>query len=132
MVYVDNLVQGLLRAERREGISGSAFWIADAEAYPMTRILDAVKAALAGAGLPVSARQLRLPGSVGDAAQQIDLSLQRLGKYSQTLHVLSEMNKTIACSIERARQVLHYEPEVALEQGMERSVAWCLEQGMRL
>jgi nucleoside-diphosphate-sugar epimerase len=132
MVYLDNLVQGLLRAERREGISGRAFWIADSEPYPMTRVMEAVKAALAKAGLPVASRQLRVPSIAADVAERVDLTLQGLGRYSQTLHVLSEMNKTIACSIDEARDALQYEPDIAVEEGMQRSVEWCVDNGMRL
>jgi nucleoside-diphosphate-sugar epimerase len=32
------------------------------------------------------------------------------------------MNKTIACSVERAWEVLGYRPEIALEEGMRRSL----------
>ena len=39
------------------------------------------------------------------------------------------MNKTIACSIERARAVLGYEPPVELEEGMRRSLRWVYDHG---
>jgi len=38
------------------------------------------------------------------------------------------MNKTIACSIEKAKQDLGYNPTVALEEGMRRSIRWMLAQ----
>jgi nucleoside-diphosphate-sugar epimerase len=50
--------------------------------------------------------------------------LQGLGLYHQKVHVLSEMNKTIACSVERAAAELGYRPVVALEEGMRRSLKW--------
>ena len=37
------------------------------------------------------------------------------------------MNKTIACTIDKARTELGYAPEIALEEGMRRSIAWWLE-----
>jgi len=46
--------------------------------------------------------------------------------------VLSEMNKTIACSVARAERELAYRPEVALEEGMRRSIAWCIREGIAL
>ena len=55
-----------------------------------------------------------------------------MGFYHQKIHVLSEMNKTIACSIEKAQRELGYNPPVALEEGMRRSLAWCLAQGLSL
>jgi nucleoside-diphosphate-sugar epimerase len=58
--------------------------------------------------------------------------LQNAGIYNQQIHVLSEMNLTIACSIERARRELGYEPLVSLREGMRRSVAWCIERGISI
>jgi nucleoside-diphosphate-sugar epimerase len=55
-----------------------------------------------------------------------------MGLYHQKIHVLSEMNKTIACSIDKARRELGYAPVVELEEGMRRSLAWCLAEGIRL
>ena len=51
-------------------------------------------------------------------------SLQALGAYNQKIHVLSEMNKTIACSVEKAKSELGYRPAVSLEEGMRRSLQW--------
>jgi nucleoside-diphosphate-sugar epimerase len=65
-------------------------------------------------------------------AARVDAGMQGLGYYSQAAHVLSELNKTIACSIQLSRQVLGYEPTVGLEEGMDRSVAWCLQEGLEL
>jgi len=46
--------------------------------------------------------------------------------------VLSEMNKNIACSVEKAEQELGYAPAIELEEGMRRSLAWCRAQGIEL
>ncbi len=72
---------------------------------------------------------MRLPGLAGDVAQIADATLQSLGIYQQKIHVLSEMNKTIACDVSRAKAELGYQPAVALEEGMRRSIRWCLENG---
>ena len=42
------------------------------------------------------------------------------------------MNKTIACSVARAERELGYDPRVELEEGMRRSICWCLEQGVAI
>jgi nucleoside-diphosphate-sugar epimerase len=46
--------------------------------------------------------------------------------------VLSEMNKTIACSIGKAERELGYDPKVALEEGMRRSIRFMLDRGDKL
>ena len=42
----------------------------------------------------------------------------------------AEMNKTIACSVARAERELGYDPKIALEEGMRRSLTWCRENDM--
>jgi nucleoside-diphosphate-sugar epimerase len=42
------------------------------------------------------------------------------------------MNKTIACTIDRARAELGYAPAVDLLEGMRRSVRWCIDAGIEL
>ena len=42
------------------------------------------------------------------------------------------MAKHIACDISVAREELGYDPQVALEEGMRRSIRWCIEQGIEL
>jgi nucleoside-diphosphate-sugar epimerase len=130
MVYTDNLVDGLLRAASTPAAAGRAYWIADARPYPMREILDTVRQALADEGLEVAGRShVRAPAALADIAGIADATLQRAGRYSQSIHVLSEMNKTIACSIDRARAELGYEPRVDLREGMRRSIRWCVQEG---
>jgi nucleoside-diphosphate-sugar epimerase len=64
---------------------------------------------------------------VADTARLADRALQAAGVYVQEVHVLSEMNLTIACSIDKARRELGFEPAVALQEGMRRSLRWVFE-----
>ncbi len=128
MSYVENLASGLVLAGRAEN-PGPVYWVADRRPYPLSEILAAVRGALQDNGLPVRPQRVRLPNLVGTLAWLADATLQRAGLYHQSIHVLSEVNQTIACSVERAVQELGYQPEVELWEGMRRSVAWCLEQG---
>jgi nucleoside-diphosphate-sugar epimerase len=132
MVYIGNLVDGVVLAERTADAAGKAYWIADARPYPMTEVVATVKHALADAGLHVSDRQVRVPRFVGDLAESADGFLQERGRYHQELHVLGELNKTIACDISAARRDLGYEPGIDLAEGMRRSVRWCLDRGIAL
>lgn len=129
LAYTGNLVQGLLLAAASPQAAGRAYWIADARPYEMREVLAAVKAALVAEGVEVARRQVRFPGAVGLAAELGDRLIQVTGRYSAQLHVLGELRHTIACSIELARDELGYEPEVDLQEGMRRSVRWCIERG---
>jgi nucleoside-diphosphate-sugar epimerase len=132
MVYIDNLIDGVLCAELEPRAAGRAYWIADRRPYEMREIVDTTRRALADEGLAVDDSTPRLPGVFSDLAERADAIVQRSGRYMQTLHVLGEMNKTIACEISRAEQELGYTPHVQLYEGMRRSVRWCLERGIEL
>ncbi len=133
MVYTENLVQGVLRAEVSDVAPGRAYWIADAEPYALRDVLRTVRDALEAEGLPVSHRRpLPIPRVAGVVAEKLDAAAQASGRYVQILHVLGELKDTIACDISRARKELGYEPEVALLDGMRASMRWCLARGDRL
>lgn len=132
MVYVDNLVQGVVRAELTPTPPGRGWWIADARPYTVREIVDTVGAALSDEGYEVRANRLRLPDLVARSAERMDGLVQRTGRYHQQIHVLGEMNKNIACSIDGARADLGYDPQVDLHEGMRRSIRWCRAQGLEL
>lgn len=125
MAYTDNIVQGMLLAATRDEASGEIFWIADERPYSMNEIVDTVEHLLeAEFGQKCAHKRMRLPGVASEIAGLVDGSLQRVGLYHQKIHVLSEMNKTIACSVSKARRVLGYRPHISLEEGMRRSLKW--------
>ena len=131
MVYIDNLVQALLLSSYVPAASGQAYWIADRRPYSMMEITDTVERLMEQEfKLPVSRKRLRLPGFACTMAGWGDSLIQAAGLYQQKVHVLSEMDKTIACSIDKAARELGYLPDIELEEGMRRSLAWCIESGM--
>ncbi len=132
MVYVDNLVQGVLRAELVATEPGRGWWIADARPYTLTEIVETVGRALTAEGFEVKPNSTRLPAVVGRVAELADSLIQRTGRYNQQIHVLGEMDKNIACDISVARRELGYDPTVELYDGMRRSIRWCIEQGLEL
>ena len=112
--------------------AGEAFWIADAEPYPLGVIVDTVRQALRDEGYDVSPRRLRVPGILAHAAEWTDRRLQSRGVYQQQVHVLGELDKTIACDISYSTQVLGYVPAIGLHEGMRQSIRWCRAQGIVL
>ena len=122
-----------MRAERTPTDAGLGWWIADARPYTVAEIVATVGRALTDEGFAdVKPNRLRLPELIGDVAERLDGMVQGTGRYIQQLHVLGEMNKTIAVDIDAARRDLGYEPAVELYDGMRRSIRWCLENGIPL
>src|SRR3569623_3164573 len=131
--YVDSLAYGILLAAGAEGAAGRIYWLADERPYPMYEIIDTVRAVLRDDfGLSVKPDTVHVPGLISDMARVADWSLQSLGLYHQKIHVLSEMNLTIACSIARAKRELGYRPLTDLREGMRRSVESVLAQGGKI
>jgi len=133
MAYVDNICQGLLLCEKVDRAAGQVYWIADRRPYAMSEILDTIEAVMERSfGIQCARKRLRLPGFVANIAELVDGMMQRVGLYHQKIHVLGEMNKTIACSVAKAEAELGYDPRVDLEEGMRRSLAWMQERGIKL
>jgi nucleoside-diphosphate-sugar epimerase len=124
MGYVDNVCQGLDLCARVPHAAGRTWWIADERPYAMTEIIDTVERVLErDFGIACRHRRLRLPGVASRVAAGVDAALQQFGLYHQKIHVLGEMDRDIACSVEAAKAELGYRPTVALEEGMRRSIA---------
>jgi nucleoside-diphosphate-sugar epimerase len=132
MVYTGNLVQGVVLAELHPKAAGQAYWVADERPYPLREIVETVRTVMGEEGYRVSRRQLRVPELVSTLGERADRFLQGTGRYHQELHVLGEMNKTIACDISRTVADLGYRPEVELAEGMRRSIRWCRTRGIEL
>jgi nucleoside-diphosphate-sugar epimerase len=125
MSYVDNTVQGMLLARDVERAAGQTYWITDRRPYSFIEILQTV-----GKLLDVSIRPRYLPKFAGDCARLADSLMQMAGVYNQEVHVAGELGESIAVSIDKAVTELGYAPEIELEEGMRRSIAWCRAQGV--
>src|SRR5439155_230269 len=125
MSYIDNTVQGMLLAAHLEKAAGRTYWSTDRRPYSFIEIIETVAKVL---GVQVRPRYLPRFGS--DVARLVDSLLQMGGFYSQDVHVAGELAASIAVSIDAARRDLGYDPEIELEEGMRRSIAWCRAPGI--
>jgi nucleoside-diphosphate-sugar epimerase len=133
MVFTGNLVHGMRRAEVASAAPGRAYWIADAEPYELRAILETIKQALVAEGLPATERRpVTMPRVAARLAESVDRFVQARGRYVQAVHVLGELNHTIACDISPARAELGYDPPTALFDGMRAAIRWSLANGQAL
>lgn len=123
MVYVGNLVMGLILASKSYKAENEIFWISDERPYSMKEIITTVSKLIAKIrGIECTGFGIQLPSIVSDCAYALDGLIQGIGLYNSKIHVLSEMNKTIVGSNQKAIEKLNYKPVVTLEKGMERSL----------
>ena len=124
MSYIDNVCQGLMLCEQVSAANGRTYWIADHRPYTMLEIIETIERLMEREfQIPVAHKRLYLPDAASTIALGVDALLQGAGLYHQKIHVLSEMNRTIACSVTTAIQELGYDPKIELEEGMRRSIA---------
>lgn len=125
MVYIENLCHGLILAAGKKEANGEIYWIADKRLYSMNEIIDTIENVLeTNFNVVCAHKRMRIPGTASEIAYFFDKMIQGLGFYHQKIHVLSEMNKTIACSIKKAETELGYFPKIDLKQGMILSMEW--------
>ncbi|NRA34091.1 MAG: NAD(P)-dependent oxidoreductase [Polyangiaceae bacterium] len=133
MAFIDNICQGILLAAESPRAIGKKYWIADERAYTMNEIINTIERLMSDEfDIAVRGGRLRLPELARTIAYGIDRQLQRFGLYHQKFHVLSEMNQTIAGSIDAAERDLGYRPHISLKEGMRRSLRWMTLNGQRL
>ena len=127
MAYISNLVQGILLAADQSVANGKVYWIADERPYSMNEIVDTIESVMTfDFGIKCAHKRLRLPNITSDVAWLIDKTIQSCGLYNQKIHVLSEMNKNIACSVQLAKRELGYVPNIDLRLGIKKSIEWAL------
>jgi nucleoside-diphosphate-sugar epimerase len=127
------LCQGLILAGNANNVRNKVYWIADETPYSMNYILDTIEDILRNDfSIQCIGSRLKLPSFISDLAYYLDKFMQAIGMYHQKIHVLSEMNKTIACSIDLAKKELGYKPLISLREGMRRSISWMLENGQKI
>ncbi len=115
---VKNIVQGIILAAIKPESKGQTYWIADEHSPSMNEMISTIQKVFEQEfNVSCKPNKVKLPYIVGQVAELVDKLLQFVGIYVQKIHVLSEMNKTIACDISKARQELGYSPKIDLYQG---------------
>lgn len=124
--YIDDIVDGFLQAAATPGISGEVFFIGGADYLPLDEYIDTAARAV-GAPQPF----LRFPYWLLHAAAWLcERIFVPLG-LEPPLHIrrVRFFRNNRAFSIDKARRILGYSPQVPLEDGMRRTVDWYREQG---
>lgn len=122
-VNVKNIVQAILLAAMKKKSKGQIYWIADEKPYTMSEIIGTVRDVLEEEyKIKCKNSNLFLPYFVGQIFQFSDYILQSIGIYNQKIHVASELNKNIGCSIQKAKIELDYNPKISLYDGIKNSL----------
>ncbi len=118
MANVKNICQGIFLASIKKISKGKIYWIADEKNLNMLEIIEIIKNVFNNEFNIKSKKNLiKLPFIFGQIFEFLDFFLQRINIYSKKIHVLSELNKNIACDISLAKNELGYNPKIDLYRG---------------
>jgi nucleoside-diphosphate-sugar epimerase len=123
-VYIDNLVDGVLLAAGSEDAAGQIFTLSDGIGVPY-REFFAPYAELVGRPL------LAVPSSLAIGAAALIQAAARLTPGDNDVNPASVryLLRKGTYSNEKARGMLGWEPRIALEEGLARTVQWLREEG---
>ena len=127
LTFIDDLVDGIVRAGRRPEAIGEVFTLAGSRVTTLRELVVAIAAAV-GAKPP----RLRLPyAPVYWASVVCEKACKAIG-VSPPLYPrrVEFFKKDRAFDISKARRLLGYEPQVDLQQGLRRTAEWYREQGL--
>mgnify|MGYP000156107118 CR=1 FL=1 len=117
--HVKNIVQGIILSASKSISKGKIYWIADENPYSYNEIISSIREILKNdLKLNVKNSSIKIPYIFGQIAQLADYIIQSVGFYNQKIHVMSELNKNIACSIDLAKKELNYNPKLNLKSGL--------------
>lgn len=126
MTYIDNLIDGFLLCARHPAAVGETFLIAGPQATTLqeltTRIAQALGVAAPRRHLPLWPFQLAAP-----VCQAVCRAIGvEPPLYPRRLEFFSDDR---AFTIDKARRLLGYAPQVSLDEGLSRTAQWYREQG---
>lgn len=127
LTFIDDLVDGIVRAGHRPEAIGEVFTLAGPRITTLRELVDAIAAAV-GAGRP----RWRLPYAPVHWASVVCEGVCKLIGVSPPLYPrrVEFFEKDRAFDISKARRLLGYDPRVDLEEGLRRTAAWYRQQGL--
>lgn len=121
MVYVKDVIQGILNAVRYERKGVNTYFISGAKVNTWNEIRGTTSAVLGKKMIPVYIK----PALVKKIATLIEKSASAFGVYPViNREKANEMILEWTCTIDKAREELNYEPEYSLEEGIARTIHW--------
>jgi nucleoside-diphosphate-sugar epimerase len=126
MTYIDDLVDGILLCAEHPQALGEVFLLAGERYTSINQLVAAVARAV---GVEPPRRRLPLPPLLG-AAWACETLCRPLG-IEPPLHLrrCDFFHKARGFSIEKAKRLLGYQPQIGLEEGFRRTARWYVDHG---
>jgi nucleoside-diphosphate-sugar epimerase len=131
--YIDNVVDAHIKAavnlELYGTAAGEAFFISQGEPVNLWGWINELFIAL---NRPLVARKISFKTAfrIGNMLEHLYGILRIKNEPKMTRFVAEQMAKSHWFSVEKARDILKWQPEVSTAEGMKRLVAWIREEGL--
>ena len=126
-VYVDNVIQALLLAEKNESVIGKTFNITDGQSYKIITVLKTIADELQ-VQQPKFNLNPKLGYYLGIASEFLSKLIGIYPPFSRTAsHWMSNDVNVYDCSY--AKNVLGYNPKINLHEGIKKTVLWFKSRG---
>ncbi len=124
MCYIDNLIQGLIAAERSNNSVGEIYFISDERAYTYNEIFQKIIEQF-----ETTLKETHLPRLLGRVCGLAFKLLSMTGIYSLPLYMAWHMVLDMACDIKKAKKSLNYKPPIETKEGIKRVMKYFMEKG---
>ena len=127
VVFVDNLVDGIIKAAVLPEAVSQIFYIADEVPFSRIELTDMVQQAVGTWGISIYVPQwiVRTAARIGEAVAK---GFGRVAFFDRN-KAQDLLTPNWACSIDKAKLLLGYEPLVSTEDGFARTAQWYRESG---
>ena len=123
MCYIDNLIQGLMAAERSSNSGGEVYFISDERAYTYNEIFQKI-----AEQFEATLKESHLPRWLGEICGFAFKLISITGLYALPLYMAWHMVLDMACDIKKAKELLNYKPRIETKEGIERTVKYFMEK----
>ncbi|MDW7998844.1 MAG: NAD(P)-dependent oxidoreductase [Thermodesulfovibrio sp.] len=118
MIYVDDLINGIITASKSEKAVGETFFIADSQPYNTHQIVEAISEALGKRPI-----KIKIPQRIGKFLIGV------FQKFDKKSIINSDKLKELAqpcwaCNTQKAEQLLGFKTKINLKEGMEWTAKW--------
>ncbi|SHE95123.1 Nucleoside-diphosphate-sugar epimerase [Fodinibius roseus] len=121
MVYVADVVQGILKAARQATPGVHTYFLTDGTPHTWNKIRETTSRVLGKKNIPIYLK----PGLVKKIAGLVEKTASFFGIYPVlNSEKAKEMILEWTCSSEKARKELGYTPQYTLEEGVSRTIHW--------
>ena len=125
LIYIDDLCDAFHRAMNSEAADGEVFVIAGREPTKLTRLIE-----VAASAMEVPLPKIRLPAKpvvLACTAVEVTCNALRI-KPIIFRRSMDFFTRSVACDTSKSAQVLGFESQVAVPEGVRNTVSWLREQ----